>query len=206
MRKNKNDEKYFGIAIADLFAGLFSIMSLLFIIHAVLPIADQKPVNAEQTVGIICAELSWPGDRDVDLDEWGQSPTDTHAIGYSHSHGENLSLLRDVIGHANNPSKINQELICANAAADGEWIFNVHYFTNHAKDADSTDPIKDDKIEAVMVLSQNSHKDSHKWVARTILEHEGDEKTMFRFRIENGLVVPTSFNTITQGLRTGESK
>jgi hypothetical protein len=205
-RRRFNDEKYFGIAAADLFVALFSIMSLLFVVHDILPIAEKSEQNKEQTVGIVCAELSWPEDRDVDLDLWGQSPTDADAVGYSHTHGQNLSLLRDVVGHRNNPSKINQELMCANAEVDGEWIFNVHYFSNHGKDADATIPWKDDNIDAVMVLSENTKISPHKWVANVHLDAENEERTMFRFRVEGGRIIDSSFNTLDSGLRTGSGK
>ena len=191
----------FGFAFSDTLINFIALLFMIFILTAIIPkhIDDNKERSIQ--IGKICAELSWDNERDVDLDLWGQSPTDSQPVGYTNKNGENLDLYRDVLGFTYNPSHQNLEIMCAKEVVPGEWTFNVNYYKNH----NDKDP-KNTEIEATMVItvrslgmgkSVNTDLYSVKYVIK-----ENEEKTMFDFRIgEDGKLIPDSINTLFKPLR-----
>ncbi len=193
MRNSKHlDERLFGIAFADI---MISFAAFLFMLFVMIAIQTHKDSDDSKMLGSVCAELYWDNNRNVDLDLWGKSPLDEHGIGYSNMHGHGLDLYRDVVGFYNNPEKINMEVMCAHQPYHGEWVFNVHYFSDHEV-TNPPDPNHKSIIQAVMIIRIKYPDKSVKIMRGTFDVVEGEEKTMFDFVIDaNGRLDERSINS-----------
>jgi hypothetical protein len=187
--------KLFGIVFADLLLSFIGMLIIILVLTMMLPKEDATNKKSDLYLGSVCAEISWPDDHDTDLDVWGQSPDDETPVGYSNLHGKNLSLFRDVLGWTYNPSHRNFEVMCADHIVAGEWTFNVSYFSDHEN--------KKQPVEVTMTLSFKRPQSGNEfWHAKYTLK-EGEEKTMFNFRInENGQVIENSINSLNHPLRS----
>jgi len=208
-----SDESLFGWVFADALVSFLAIFIVLFTV-LLASINAKKDDNMNSIAqGRVCAELYWDNNRDVDLDLWGKSPVDTLPVGYSHMHDMGLDLFRDVIGWINNPEHVNMEIMCANKKYKGEWTFNVHYFSDHkliqVRDPKTnifvTDPNYDSSIKARMILriyDSTSGSGAKIYDTSVKLAGEGEQKTMFNFRLdEKGEVIEGSMNHSYKQLR-----
>jgi hypothetical protein len=79
-------------------------------------------------VGNIVAEISWPDGWHTDVDIWVKSPIDI--VGFKNKSGELFSLLRDDLGRDSVIETANYEFLFSRGVVEGEYVFNVHLFTN----------------------------------------------------------------------------
>jgi hypothetical protein len=185
-----NDEKGSGIVLADTIVALFAFFFLLFILQALLPnMQNQEQISKSWVNGDLCATLNWSNDRNVDLDIWGNAPNETKPVGYSHMHGANLDLFRDVIGFTNNPAHINEEIMCARQVVPGEYTFNAHYFNNW-------EPLNKTSVQARITVTYHKEGEKDVILSGTFDLVEGEEKTMIDFLVDENLnIVEKSINT-----------
>jgi hypothetical protein len=175
---------------------LVGIVALVIILLAHL---NPPGVNAENDVtppGNVVIEITWDKDLDADIDLWVQAPGDV-AVGYSNKGGQVFNLLRDDLGHTNDPSDINLETAYTRGIPAGEYTVNVHFYRQKSV----TVPVAVNVVARVKADSQSSMRNL---VSRTVtLDRQGREITAFRFRLNaDGRLVEDSLNTLQRPLRS----
>ena len=158
--------------------------------------------NADSDVeppGNVIIEISWDHAIDADVDLWVQAPGDA-PVGYSNKGGQVFNLLRDDLGHTNDPSDVNLETAYTRGIPAGEYIVNVHFYRNRSKISPVT-------VNVVARVKANQHSTTKNIVSRKIdLQHIGSEETAFRFRLkDDGKLVKDSINTINRPLRSAQT-
>ena len=152
----------------------------LIIIVLLLPhiAVDQEKDKDEDPPGLVIVEISWQPKTHTDIDLWVKSPNDARAIGYSNQNGKGFNLLRDDLGSDNDPLPENYENAYARGLADGEYIVNVHAYS----DRDKALPLR--VYCAVRVKGSHSSTVIGKKVV--ILKRLYQEITVFRFVLKDG--------------------
>ena len=147
--------------------------------------------------GNVMIEARWPDQLDTDVDLWVQAPGDV-PVGYSNKGGAVFNLLRDDLGQQLDLSGLNYESSFARGIVPGEYTVNLHLYRNRAGAA---------LVPVTVVVSTKARTaDPSRQVLMTKLDldHEGQERTVFRFKLaEDGQVVPGSVNSLQRPLRSG---
>jgi hypothetical protein len=174
-----------------------------FVTVAVLILPHINPRAAAETAqdtappGNVMIEANWPSDLDTDVDLWVQAPGD-NPVGYSNKGGAVFNLLRDDLGHMLDVSGLNYESSFSRGIVGGEYTVNLHLYRNRA--ATITIPV-------TVVVSVKAGADlpaRQLLVSRLALGREGEERTVFRFRLsEAGTLVPGSVTSLQRPLRSG---
>ena len=185
------------------FRDLILLMLTGFVTVAVLMLAHVNPkaqaavTKDSEPPGNVMVEANWPPDQDADVDLWVQAPGDV-PVGYSNKGGAVFNLLRDDLGQQLDLSGLNYESSYARGIVPGEYTVNVHLYRNRAGVA---------LVPVTVVVSTKARPaDPSRQVLMTKLEldHEGQERTVFRFKLdENGQVVAGSVNSLQRPLRSG---
>lgn len=107
----------------------FVTIVVLLLPHLNPPVETTEDVNAP---GNVVVELRWPDEIDADVDLWVQAPGD-QAVGYSNKGGRTFNLLRDDLGHVNDPGRLNYEVAYSRGRPAGEYTVNLHLYTNRQR-------------------------------------------------------------------------
>ena len=185
------------------FRDLILLMLTGFVTVAVLMLSHINP-KAQAAVskdseppGNVMVEVNWPPNLDSDVDLWVQAPGDV-PVGYSNKGGAVFNLLRDDLGQQLDLSGLNYESSYARGIVPGEYTVNVHLYRNRAAAM---------LVPVTVVVSTKGHaSDPSRQVlmSKVELDHEGQERTVFRFKLnEAGQVVPGSVNSLQRPLRSG---
>ncbi len=185
------------------FRDLIMLMLAGFVTVAVLMLAHINPkaaaANAKETAppGNVMVEANWPPDMDSDVDLWVQAPGDV-PVGYSNKGGAVFNLLRDDLGQQLDVSGLNYESSFSRGIIPGEYTVNLHLYRNRARAvAVPVTVVVSTKPDAAAPTRQVL-------MTRLTLEREGEERTVFRFKLtEAGTVVPGSVNSLPRPLRSG---
>jgi hypothetical protein len=156
-----------------------------------------KTEDAIRSPGNVIIEARWPDEMDADVDLWVQAPGDV-PVGYSNKGGAVFNLLRDDLGHTADLTGLNYEFSYSRGVPAGEYVVNVHLYRNHET---STIPV------SIVVSVKGSVNESAKQLLATkvTLEHEGQELTAFRFRLDDkGRLVSGSVHDLPKSLRTAQ--
>ena len=185
------------------FRDLILLMLTGFVTVAVLMLAHINPkaaaASAKDTAppGNVMVEANWPPDMDSDVDLWVQAPGDI-PVGYSNKGGAVFNLLRDDLGHQLDLSGLNYESSYSRGVVPGEYTVNLHLYRNRA-----TNPA----VPVTVIVSTKGSSDQPArqiLVSKVDLGREGQERTVFRFKLtEGGAVVPGSVNSLQKPLRSG---
>ena len=188
------------------FRDLILLMLTGFVTVAVLMLAHVNPKAAAARAkdsappGNVLVEATWPPDLDADVDLWVQAPGDV-PVGYSNKGGAVFNLLRDDLGQQLDLSGLNYESSYARGVVPGEYTVNLHLYRNRAGAPQV--PV------TVIVSSKPTVADPARQIlmSKVELDHEGQERTVFRFRLtERGDVVPGSVTSLQRPLRSAEAK
>jgi hypothetical protein len=193
--RKRISEKMAGFVLFDMMITFAALIFSIFICISLLP---HKETDDSSMAGQICVELYWDNNRNIDLDLWAADPADPkNSIGYSNMHGIGMDLMRDVIGFAYNPEHVNMEIACGNKLYPGEYTFDVNYYSNHEHSKDELNSGADASIDATMIVRIKDKNNYSKQMRTTYhLTHEGQDKTMFNFKIDNnGHVIQESINS-----------
>ena len=183
------------------FRDLILLMLTGFVTVAVLMLAHINPkaaaASAKDTAppGNVMVEANWPPDMDSDVDLWVQAPGDV-PVGYSNKGGAVFNLLRDDLGHQLDLSGLNYESSYSRGVVPGEYTVNLHLYRSRAGLA--AVPV------TVIVSTKPSSADPARQVlmSKVELAREGQERTVFRFRLsERGDLVPGSVTSLQKPLR-----
>jgi hypothetical protein len=185
------------------FRDLILLMLTGFVTVAVLMLAHINPKGQAAVTkdaaapGNVMVEVNWPPELDSDVDLWVQAPGDV-PVGYSNKGGAVFNLLRDDLGQQLDLSGLNYETAYSRGVVPGEYTVNLHLYRNRA--TTSVVPV------TVVVSTKVNAQDPSRQVlmSKVELDHEGQERTVFRFKLtEAGQVVPGSVNSLQRPLRSG---
>lgn len=175
---------------------LVGIVALVVILLAHINPPGKKASTDVTPPGNVIIEVTWSYELDADVDLWVQGPGDV-PVGYSNKGGKIFNLLRDDLGHSNDPSNINLETAYSRGIVQGEYVVNVHLYRQKAVNL----PIE---VNVVARLKPEAGSVTRNLVSRVVkLDRQGVEKTVFRFRLtKGGDLVKDSVNTIERPLRS----
>ncbi|MCB0352840.1 MAG: hypothetical protein KDD64_04920 [Bdellovibrionales bacterium] len=182
-----------------IFQDFWSLLAMVFLFLVPILILLLNPPKQEESEGIkapgsVIVELSWPNDRNVDLDLWVQAPNEK-PVGYSNRAGMVFNLLRDDRGDTNDLAKVNLENAYSRGTPAGEYCVNVHYFSS----ADGGSPTECVVTVAVKATAEGP---AERLVTTTLTLTVGQEDTAFRFRLnQDGTLVPGSISHLYKPLR-----
>ena len=200
MSKFKSSKSSFSIVLSDMLITLVVIIMVFFTMVLLMPHSKNEKTTDRASLGQLCVEISWPNDRNIDIDLWGHAPGEDVTVGYTNMHSPTLNLYRDVIGFTFNPTHQMLEIMCADKVVPGHWTFNAMYFSNHEEDLKGIpfdDPRKAVEVTMVLRIIQGGVSSQSEDVARKYtFKREGQEKTMMDFIIdENGRLMSNSMNS-----------
>jgi hypothetical protein len=192
--EEEDDGTVFRDVITLALAGFVAIVILL------LPhIGAQAAKTAEDTTmpGNVLVEVTWPAERDIDIDLWVQAPGDI-PVGYSNKGGAVFNLLRDDLGQKLDVSGLNYEVAYARGVVAGEYTVNLHLY-RHLSGALPV-PAR------VVVSTRTDDNGASRQILATDAElrREGQELTVLRFRLDaQGALLPDSVHNLQRPLRSG---
>jgi len=178
----ENNHSSLWIPFADFLAGVLSIflvVAVLLTFH--LTETKKKKEDADiATPGTLNVMVTWKEDIDIDL--WLHTPGDT-SVGYSRKQGRYMDLLRDDLGHVyERVGDHHVENAYARATPPGEYIINVHWFSNSG----AKPPIKVDISTTILHKGTDDKVDRQRVLNSTIyLQNEGQELTVMRFQLDS---------------------
>ena len=147
-----------------------------------------------QPPGNVMIEARWPDGVDSDVDLWVQAPGDI-PVGYSNKGGAVFNLLRDDLGARADATGINYEVSYARGLPPGEYTANLHLYRNVVGA-----PVPVTVVASVKTSVQESARQILS--AKVELTREGQELTVFRFRLDaSGGLVPGSVTSLKKPLR-----
>jgi hypothetical protein len=182
----------------DMMMALFLAMGA--VLYIILPLISEplKSTDAAPSPqGNMIVELYWPDEpENVDVDLWVMAEADMTPVGYSNKGGPLFNLLRDDLGGNADISGRNQEISYSRGLPDGRYIINAHLF--RLGDGKLPIPVK------LIVAIKKTDKDDYTqlFAVNAELRFQGEERTMARFLIADGAMVPDSFDTISTPLRS----
>lgn len=174
-----------------LMAALGSVMLVLMILIFFIGI-QKKQEDTDRARGNIRVEIIWDNDTNVDVDGWVKGPGD-FPVGYSNLNGRIFNLHRDDLGSTNDLAGINYEVMTSRGVPEGEWIVNLHWFSNAAGVENVPVKVivsirKDDSIKS----NERPKEIMHKVV---LLSQVGQEVTVVRFKTDKDKnILPNSVN------------
>jgi hypothetical protein len=117
------------------FRDLIMLALLGFVTMVVLMLPHLYPPTEgdEETrpAGNLIVEMRWPDPADVDIDLWIKAPGD-RAVSFQRKHGSVFDLLRDDLGFSGDSTARNFEFAFSRGLPAGEYIINVHWYSNRA--------------------------------------------------------------------------
>lgn len=178
---------------------LLALLGFVTVVVLLLPHLNPPVKTSEdiQSPGNVVVELRWPDEVNADVDLWVQAPGDS-AVGYSNKGGRVFNLLRDDLGHINDPGTLNYEVAYSRGRPSGEYIVNLHLYTNKSRNY----PIEAEVYIGIKKLdSAGIERIGYKKVR---LVETGQELTVLRFELdEDGNLIPTSLHDLPHPLRGG---
>lgn len=174
----------------------FVTMVVLMLPHLAPPTAGEETMAAP---GNLIVEARWPDEVDVDVDLWVRAPGD-RAVGYSNSSGQVFDLLRDDLGFERDDTGLNYEFAFSRGAPAGEYIVNVHLYSNRA--LAQTVP-----VTVQVSLSPKPNTAPLSIASRSLLlHHAGHEVTVVRFTLDDGgRLLSGSVNDFPTSLKSARS-
>jgi len=171
----------------------FSMMTavVLILLPFINPVG-KKQEDAEKQPGTLAVEIVWPSGWSTDVDLWVRGPGD-RPVGYSNLSGVVFNLLRDDLGTYADLQDLNYENAYTRGIPDGLYVINVHLYRN--EEGKFPVPVKV-RIWRVKVSSNNTV-----FFKEVKLSYVGQELTVVRFRVRNGIVDRTSFDNVQTPLR-----
>ena len=176
----------------------FVIIIILLLPHIAV---DKDKKKDDNPPGSLIVEISWKPNTWTDIDLWVLSPNDSRPVGYSNQDGRGFNLLRDDLGSTFDPLPENYENAYIRGLPDGEYVINVHGFSDKEKAL----PLD------VYCSVRQKKKGFTTIIARKIVrvEYIGQEITVFRFRLKDKMLegevhdVPFELRNTTTGDASG---
>jgi len=175
----------------------FVILFLIAVLH-INPVAEPKEEEMSPP-GNIVVNIFWEDEINVDVDLWVKGPKDIKPVGYSNRAGRTFNLLRDDLGTTNDDTEMNFENVYSRGIPDGEYIINVHMYSN--KQRPQVWPVTVKIIVTLMNPENSKNAKTEIFIGDVNLSKHSEEITAVRFKIKNKKVVPESVNSIQLDLK-----
>jgi hypothetical protein len=177
---------------------MLALAGFVALVILMLPYLNPKQTKSAENMeppGNVIIEARWPDDIDSDVDLWVQAQGDM-PVGYSNKGGLMFNLLRDDLGHRADATKMNYEVSYSRGIPPGEYTINVHLYRNAAR----VSPIP---VTVVASVKKSAQESARQLLATHLdLTREGQELTVFRFRIDDkGNLVPGSVTSLQRPIR-----
>jgi hypothetical protein len=155
-----------------------------------------RTADMSEPPGNVIVEIRWPDDVDADVDLWVQAPGDV-PVGYSNKGGARFNLLRDDLGRRGDAADLNYEVAYARGIAAGEYTVNLHLYRNPAQ----VYPVP---VSVILSVKKSARESGRQLLAsRVRLDREGQELTVFRFRLDAaGDLEAGSVHSLQRALRS----
>ncbi len=171
----------------------FVTVAVLLLAHVHAPAA--RTAEGMEPPGNVVIEARWPDEVDADVDLWVQGPGDV-PVGYSNKGGRLFNLLRDDLGRRADATELNYEVAYSRGVAAGEYTVNLHLFRNTAGRYPVTVTV------VASARSRPGEATRQLLAAKVELGREGQERTVFRFRLDGlGQLEPGSVHALQKDLR-----
>jgi hypothetical protein len=153
-----------------------------FFFIAVLAISPDAKDGKVDTKAEFIITMDWPDNHPDDLDLFVQDPVGNIAW-YRHREAGFLTLDRDDRGGANDfilvngikiPSPIREEIVTIRGLVPGEYTVNVSHFQ----------AVSGQPVEATVKVQKLNPNAQVIFDDKVIVDHNGDEKTALRFRLD----------------------
>ena len=172
------------------FAALFSLAFVM-----INPSKKNKTVDAKAEFLIT---VTWPSDIDDDVDTYVEDPNG-NLVAFNRREQGLMHLDRDDVGFSSDrlqtpfgivEYKQNREMVSLRGIVPGEYVVNVHMYTKRSEEEKETPvTILLEKINPYRVVTGSN----------VILKQKGDEKTAFRFVLNDAGEV-TNINQLQKSL------
>jgi hypothetical protein len=177
---------------------MLALAGFVALVILMLPYLNPKQTKSAENMdppGNVIIEARWPDDLDTDVDLWVEAPGDM-PVGYSNKGGLMFNLLRDDLGHRADATEMNYEVSYSRGIPPGEYTINLHLYRNAAQ----VSPIP---VTVVASVKKTAQESARQLLATHLdLTREGQERTVFRFRIDDkGNLVPGSVTSLQRPIR-----
>ncbi len=178
---------------------MLALLGFVTIVVLLLPHLNPPvpPTDESPTPGNVVIEVRWPDEVDADVDLWVRGPSDG-PVGYSNKGGRVFNLLRDDLGYANDPGKLNYEVAYSRGRPEGEYIVNLHLYTNKSRKY----PVQ---AEVTIGLKKRAGSGLKRIAYKRVnLLEMGQETTILRFKLDkDGDLILGSLHDLPLMLRSG---
>jgi len=177
------------MAFLDLLFNTLLCFAALFCLAFILinPSKKNKTVEAKAEFMIT---IIWPADMDDDVDTYVEDP-EGNLVAFNRREQGLMHLDRDDVGFSSDriqtsfgvvEYKENREIVSLRGIVPGEYVVNVHMYTK-----------REDKETPVTILLEKINPFKLVTARNVILVQQGDEKTAFRFTLDDeGKVIDTN--------------
>ena len=185
------------IGFIDILFNILVGFAFLFIVAFLLIKPEAKREDFDRKAEFIVV-MEWDKERQDDIDLYVQDPSNT-IVHFRNARANFMQLDKDDLGKRNDTImvngvekivKINREVVTIRGIVPGEYIVNVHYYSDYSEHANVTrGPMSPLEVK-VTVYKVNPY--SEVWQGTKTFTRKGQEETFVRFTMDkNGGVKPS---------------
>ena len=185
------------IGFIDILFNILVGFAFLFIVAFLLIKPEAKREDFDRKAEFIIV-MEWDSERQDDIDLYVQDPSNT-IVHFRNARANFMHLDKDDLGKRNDTImvngvekivKINREVVTIRGIVPGEYIVNVHYYSDYSEHANVTrGPMSPLEVK-VTVYKVNPY--SEVWQGTKTFTRKGQEETFVRFTMDkNGGVKPS---------------
>ena len=185
------------IGFIDILFNILVGFAFLFIVAFLLIKPEAKREDFDRKAEFIVV-MEWDEERQDDIDLYVQNPSNT-IVHFRNARANFMHLDKDDLGKRNDTImvngvekivKINREVVTIRGIVPGEYIVNVHYYSDYSEHANVTrGPMSPLEVK-VTVYKVNPY--SEVWQGTKTFTRKGQEETFVRFTMDkNGGVKPS---------------
>lgn len=180
-------------------AALMTVAAVTMLLFLLPKMPSEADAENQRARGNIRVEVFWPNEMDVDIDLWSKAPG-LAPVGYSNMNGVVMNLVRDDLGKYADISQVNYEVAFSRGLPQGEWQFNLHWFSN-------SQGVSEVPVRVIITHRRDdgdgSKEKPTKVVATTVtLTQVKQELTIIRFELDkDGNLMPETYNSVPRAIR-----
>ena len=186
------------IGFIDILFNILVGFAFLFIVAFLLIKPEAKREDFDRKAEFIVV-MEWDEERQDDIDLYVQDPSNT-IVHFRNARANFMHLDKDDLGKRNDTImvngvekivKINREVVTIRGIVPGEYIVNVHYYSDYSEHANVTrGPMSPLEVK-VTVYKVNPY--SEVWQGPKTFTRKGQEETFVRFTMDKDGGVKPSF-------------
>ena len=186
------------IGFIDILFNILVGFAFLFIVAFLLIKPEAKREDFDRKAEFIVV-MEWDKERQDDIDLYVQDPSNT-IVHFRNARANFMHLDKDDLGKRNDTImvngvekivKINREVVTIRGIVPGEYIVNVHYYSDYSEHANVTrGPMSPLEVK-VTVYKVNPY--SEVWQGTKTFTRKGQEETFVRFTMDKDGGVKPSF-------------